>query len=85
MESFDIFCFAGRILLGHGSNGGLPARQVVAGGFVDGYRPGYLYGFHCRDVGVVGTTAVADDGGDAPVVLLLPAGGRNHYLYPLAL
>ena len=85
MESFYIFRFAGRILLGHGSNGGLPARQVVAGGFVDGCRPGYLYGFYCRDVGVVGTTAVADDGGDAPVVLLLPAGGRNHYLYPLAL
>ena len=52
MESFDIFCFAGRVLLGHGGNGGLPARQVVAGGFVDGCRPGYLYGFHRRDVGV---------------------------------
>lgn len=29
MESFDIFCFAGRILLGHGSNGGLPAGKSL--------------------------------------------------------
>ena len=83
MESFDIFCFAGRILLGHGGNGGLPARQVVAGGFVDGCRPGYLYGFHRRDVGVVGTTAVADDGGDAFVVFILSSIGRNHHLQSL--
>ena len=82
MESFDIFCFAGRILLGHGGNGGLPARQVVAGGFVDGCRPGYLYGFHCRDVGVAGTTAVADDGGETRLwySFFLPVAGIITYI-----
>ena len=70
----------------------LPAVFCWGMGAMAAYRPGkslqvvlWTVAGLAIFMAFVGTTAIADDGGDAPVVLLLPAGGRNHYLYSLAL
>ena len=64
MESFYIFRFAVRHLLGDRCSDGVPDGQAGTGHRVDGCRTGDIHGFHCGHVDVVGTSATSDDGRD---------------------